>query len=620
MKKALIIGLTIFLIILILLSLLLSIFRKDSSQETSLKITPIPTSSRKLTESLSGNKTISTVSPTNTASKTAGSELTSKVTTLSKTDFLLLEALKKSLPYSSSDFDVEYSPLLNMFIVTKKTSQTTEKFNEWAKNHGIQQLSENNNLFIFTNKEINEYKSEIENTYESIKNSQTNGLDSTDTKTGSSSVTPFVENGKAGEPDDSYKAASDLLKTILLMQYVKTTPTPVIPEISIPYESPSITNYPTNISPVSNATSSLSELFNEIGQKVGVPPKILEGIMMVEYPSTFDLSSEEIALYSTPGNTIPGCGPNQCSAAGPMQVTIGIDSNGSSSCSGCCGKETCLSSCPNAWLSYGGAVNTYGGYSHTPNPCNLRDNIYVAAAKLKSDSGATSATSWTQDEVYKAGKRYYGSCTATPPNLGGLTYCEYLWQYYTKNSGGTGSGSNSSESNTYSNYTYYSQCDDTYGDLALPGGCTLCRAGCGPTTAAMILSSKVDTSYTPQKLIDLYEQNGYQLNCSGSYYSNAKSVIEQAGVQTSDLIFYYPSSVSGSEIIEDVKSYIQAGWTIFALANFRCTAGSCGHFFWIVDVDAQNNILAFDPFYGRYEIPYNESAKSPRYRIGFGVK
>ena len=505
--------------------------------------------------------------------------LPSNFNILPKNDIKLLEELKKILPYKTGDFEVYFSPSFGSFIVIKKTPAAMEKFKAWSQEKGIPQLIENKNLFI-----IKEQSGDPQ-----------------------SSLSGFGSGeGTGGEKNKFAEFITEFFRVLLGSTPGESTSTPTLPTSSPSVPGPSV-------------SGNLAELFTEVGQKVGVPPRIIEGVMMIEDPSVFSLSQQEIAQYTTPGNTIPGCKPNQCSASGPMQMTIGTDGNGSSSCSGCCWNGRCLSSCPNAWLSYGGSVNTYGGYSYASNPCNLKDNVYAAAAKLKSDSGATSASSWTQEQVYKAGKSYYGNCTAAYSRLGNRTYCEYLWWYYT-NSAGVGSGTDNSGSTSYKGNTYYSQCGDPYGNLALPGGCTLCRAGCGPTTASMILSSKVDASYTPQKLIDLYKQNGYQLDCDGSYYLNAKSIIEQYGVQTSDLIFYSPTPVSGSKIINDVKSYVQAGWTIFALANFGCSTGQCGHFFWIVDVDSQNNILAFDPFYGRFEIPYNESARDPSYKLGFGVR
>lgn len=184
---------------------------------------------------------------------------------------------------------------------------------------------------------------------------------------------------------------------------------------------------------VATTITSYRDLFVEIGGKVGVPPRILEGIMLIESPEMYkNFDAAQIALYSQPGNILPNCTPNFCSAIGPMQMTIGIDNTGSSLCRTCS-----LTKCPNAWASYGTAVNKYGGSHHQPSSCNLRDNIYSAAAKMRTDSGVVSSANWTKDQVYRVAEKYYGSCgsnyTHSFQRIGypvKTTYCEALWWYY----------------------------------------------------------------------------------------------------------------------------------------------------------------------------------------------
>ena len=116
-----------------------------------------------------------------------------------------------------------------------------------------------------------------------------------------------------------------------------------------------------------------------------------------------------------------------------MQITTGVDSFGSSSCSQCCWKGRCLDTrggCPNQWAIYGQAVNLYGGYSREPNPCNILDNIYAGALKLKTDSRASNPLVWTKEEVFRAARAYYGDCSVKYSRLGNRTYCEYVWDYY----------------------------------------------------------------------------------------------------------------------------------------------------------------------------------------------
>lgn len=171
------------------------------------------------------------------------------------------------------------------------------------------------------------------------------------------------------------------------------------------------------------------------------------------------------------------------------------------------------------------------------------------------------------------------------------------------------------------NYVYYSQCEPpSVGNYPLPDGCTICKAGCGPTTVAMILSSFIDLIYNPPKMVNIYKNKAYYAGCDGTSYSDAQKVLQSYGMKTTSSLFWYPSGVKAEEVAQDMKNYIDGGWTVFALANF-CDGG-CGHFFWVVDVE-QGQIFAFDSYYGRNKPkPLNENTfyPLPKYRAAFAVK
>jgi len=168
-----------------------------------------------------------------------------------------------------------------------------------------------------------------------------------------------------------------------------------------------------------------------------------------------------------------------------------------------------------------------------------------------------------------------------------------------------------------SNFTYFAQCNG-YGDIALPNGCNLCKAGCGPTTVAMIAASYLKNNFTPKTIVDTYKSKGYLLGCDGSGYSEAKQVLQDLGLKTTDHLIF--NGEKSDTVVPELKKYLDAGWTFFTLASF-CDGG-CGHFFWITDIDNQDNIWAYDSYYGRSEIPYNENSRYPYplYRVAFGVK
>ena len=168
-----------------------------------------------------------------------------------------------------------------------------------------------------------------------------------------------------------------------------------------------------------------------------------------------------------------------------------------------------------------------------------------------------------------------------------------------------------------SSFVYFAQCGD-FGETPLPDGCNLCQAGCGPTAVSMIASSYLGTKYNPKTIVNLYDTNGYVLGCDGSRYQEAHELLKSLGLKTTDYLVF--DTEKSETVVPDLKKYLDSGWTFFALANF--CEGGCGYYFWITDIDNKDNIWAYDPAYGRYEIPYNENSRYPfpLYRLAFGVK
>jgi hypothetical protein len=185
--------------------------------------------------------------------------------------------------------------------------------------------------------------------------------------------------------------------------------------------------------------TTIRQVFEDVGCKVGVPPRILERVALTEFAPVFNYSAEIINSASQPGGKMPNCPNNACAAEGVMQITTDTDKYGGS-CNSCVNdpsKQCCYKdhskTCANQWATYGNAVNSFENLqNYTPDPCNIRDNVYAAALKLKKDSGATGAVcgagavKWSRDQVNKAGRAYYGSCVTNE----GLPYCDLMWQYY----------------------------------------------------------------------------------------------------------------------------------------------------------------------------------------------
>lgn len=170
------------------------------------------------------------------------------------------------------------------------------------------------------------------------------------------------------------------------------------------------------------------------------------------------------------------------------------------------------------------------------------------------------------------------------------------------------------------NYVYYDQCHPDFGNTPLPQGCTLCRAGCGPTTVAMIISSLLNPSFNPERTVEYYKEKGFYVGCEGSFIFHAKEVLNQLGFLTTDYLLF-DSYATAELLYKELKNYFNRGWTFFVLADF--CEGGCGHYFWVVNIDDQKNVWAYDPYYGRKQLPpFNENQyyPFPKYRYAFGVK
>jgi len=172
-------------------------------------------------------------------------------------------------------------------------------------------------------------------------------------------------------------------------------------------------------------------------------------------------------------------------------------------------------------------------------------------------------------------------------------------------------------------YRYFAQCDPNWKDNPLPNGCTICKAGCGPTTVAMILSSTVDKNYNPPAVVNLYKDKLYDVGCKGTEWKDAVSILKEKGLEMGREIYYGDTGVPPEIVIKDLTPFIKEGWSFFALANF--CPGGCAHFFWIVDV---GSIWAYDPYYGDGKsLPFDETKGPfpkgrypPLYRRLIGVR
>lgn len=146
----------------------------------------------------------------------------------------------------------------------------------------------------------------------------------------------------------------------------------------------------------------------------------------------------------------------------------------------------------------------------------------------------------------------------------------------------------------YVGLTYYSQIDsrwkkDIYssvGDYSQ----TIGSSGCGPTSAAMVVSS-IKGNITPKKMADLYVQYGYRSKNSGTYWSAFKWTADVFNIE-------YKETGNFDNAINALKDN---NYVVVSCGAGLFTYG--GHYIVIVGVDG-DNLKIYDPYLysGKFDV------------------
>lgn len=146
----------------------------------------------------------------------------------------------------------------------------------------------------------------------------------------------------------------------------------------------------------------------------------------------------------------------------------------------------------------------------------------------------------------------------------------------------------------YVGLTYYSQIDsrwkkDIYssvGDYSQ----TIGSSGCGPTSAAMVVSS-IKGNITPKEMADLYVQYGYRSKNSGTYWSAFKWTADVFNIE-------YKETGNFDNAINALKDN---NYVVVSCGAGLFTYG--GHYIVIVGVDGEN-LKIYDPYLysGKFDV------------------
>ena len=86
----------------------------------------------------------------------------------------------------------------------------------------------------------------------------------------------------------------------------------------------------------------------------------------------------------------------------------------------------------------------------------------------------------------------------------------------------------------YAGLTYYSQVDSRWNNHIYTStnnsSQTIGSSGCGPTSAAMVVSS-IKGTITPDVLGDIFVENGYRSANSGTYWSAFRAVADEFDIE-----------------------------------------------------------------------------------------
>lgn len=138
----------------------------------------------------------------------------------------------------------------------------------------------------------------------------------------------------------------------------------------------------------------------------------------------------------------------------------------------------------------------------------------------------------------------------------------------------------------YKGLTYYSQADSRWANHMYSSTKnrtqTMIKSGCGPTAAAMIVSS-IKGQITPLQMADLFVKYGYRSANSGTYWSAFKWTADVFDIE-------FKQTYSFNTMIDKLEDY---NYVVAICKEGLFTYG--GHFIVIVGVDG-NTLKIYDPY------------------------
>lgn len=149
-------------------------------------------------------------------------------------------------------------------------------------------------------------------------------------------------------------------------------------------------------------------------------------------------------------------------------------------------------------------------------------------------------------------------------------------------------------------FPVYLQCDSRWKDLrfgkeGINGsvGSTICKAGCGPTSFAMMATALLGREILPSDTVDVAGRAGIYIAGSGSSWDVTRVLADHYGLQ------YEHIDTSRSTVVEDVSRYLREGWMIHSSGGGSYGSGAApysvgGHYVGIRGITSDGKWLIAD--------------------------
>ena len=118
---------------------------------------------------------------------------------------------------------------------------------------------------------------------------------------------------------------------------------------------------------------------------------------------------------------------------------------------------------------------------------------------------------------------------------------------------------------------------------------TIGSAGCGPSCAAMVISTLTGKTVTPVDTCDWSIRHGYKALNQGTYYSYFVPQLKAYGIQCKQMLWSRILNQPQHSIHEQVKRYLSQGYYVIALMG-PGTWTKSGHFVLVWDWDSKVRI------------------------------